>query len=334
MPNDTDVKLLPGQVKVEAWDLCLDSPDRRIPAGTSPYRRALVHNQNDGLTINYGNDYPNGVQINGKTLINGNTQIFGSTRMIGDVIIDGTVGTLKTNFGFYFQDRNKTTHPDSQWCWYAYEGQARLWSSVTGKDFLSIDGATGALTTTEGYHFLDRDDPNKRWCWYAYQGRAYLWSSATGKNYLSIDEASGALTTTEGYHFQDRKNPNSRWCWYAYEGRARLWNSDTGKDFLSIDSTGTLGALTTNEGYHFQDRKTPNSQWCWYAYEGRARLWSSVTGKDFLSVDADGTVNAPIGLKLKEIDVYQTILALQKEVADMKATVKKLEQQLATKPRA
>lgn len=65
MPNGkTDVKLLDKQVKVEAWDLCVDATDRRKDT-TTPHRRALVHDFEDGLTVNWGGDYPGGVTING-----------------------------------------------------------------------------------------------------------------------------------------------------------------------------------------------------------------------------------------------------------------------------
>jgi hypothetical protein len=49
-------------VKAEAADLMLDHPDRRRPNRGGP-RRALVHDFNDGLTINYNNDYPGGVTL-------------------------------------------------------------------------------------------------------------------------------------------------------------------------------------------------------------------------------------------------------------------------------
>jgi len=68
----TDVKLdqvdgtflhLEGRVvKAVGSDFMLDSPQRRIAA--NPHRRALVHDQSDGLTINFGNDYPGGVALN------------------------------------------------------------------------------------------------------------------------------------------------------------------------------------------------------------------------------------------------------------------------------
>ena len=111
MPNGaSDIKLLPGQVKVEAWDLCVDSKDRR--KNTTPERRALVHDFDDGLTINYSYDYPGGVKINHLNVINarpnnkltspgathltitGNTQITGNTKITGDGELVGnlTVG--------------------------------------------------------------------------------------------------------------------------------------------------------------------------------------------------------------------------------------------------
>jgi len=71
----TDVKLdenfvlIEGNaLKVKAWDIMLDSPDRRLNAegATNPYRRALVHDHADRLTINYRGDYPGGVKIQGQ----------------------------------------------------------------------------------------------------------------------------------------------------------------------------------------------------------------------------------------------------------------------------
>lgn len=60
------------QLKVDGWDFILDCKDRRKPDSEavgnftvhhSSMRRALVHNVGDKLTINYGNDYPGGVEI-------------------------------------------------------------------------------------------------------------------------------------------------------------------------------------------------------------------------------------------------------------------------------
>jgi hypothetical protein len=49
-------------LKSTAADLVLDSPLRHT--GRPGLRRALVHDQRDGLTINYNRDYPGGVTIN------------------------------------------------------------------------------------------------------------------------------------------------------------------------------------------------------------------------------------------------------------------------------
>jgi hypothetical protein len=49
-------------VKATASDFILDAPGRHT--GRHGLRRALVHDQRDGLTINYNRDYPGGVTIN------------------------------------------------------------------------------------------------------------------------------------------------------------------------------------------------------------------------------------------------------------------------------
>jgi hypothetical protein len=50
-------------VKATASDFMLDSPERR--SGKAVFRRALVHDQGDGLTVNFANDYNGGVTLNG-----------------------------------------------------------------------------------------------------------------------------------------------------------------------------------------------------------------------------------------------------------------------------
>jgi hypothetical protein len=69
----TDVRLDQGDgsfleldarvVKAISSDFMLDQPSRR--KGGGPHRRALVHDQNDGLSINFSGDYPGGVTITG-----------------------------------------------------------------------------------------------------------------------------------------------------------------------------------------------------------------------------------------------------------------------------
>lgn len=63
-----------GEVRVECenlnvrgHDLLLSADARRRPDGPI-FRRALVHDTNDGLAINFGGDYPGGVTISGLRL--------------------------------------------------------------------------------------------------------------------------------------------------------------------------------------------------------------------------------------------------------------------------
>ncbi len=51
-------------LKLLGADFKIDHKSRR--KSKTPYRRALVHDFNDGLTINWDKDYPGGVVINGK----------------------------------------------------------------------------------------------------------------------------------------------------------------------------------------------------------------------------------------------------------------------------
>jgi hypothetical protein len=51
-------------LNIKGHDLILDSASRR-GAHSGGFRRALVHDQSDGLTINFNNDYTGGVTING-----------------------------------------------------------------------------------------------------------------------------------------------------------------------------------------------------------------------------------------------------------------------------
>jgi hypothetical protein len=55
--------------KLMTLDLMLDAPSRRSTAGGQ--RRALVHDFTDGLTVNWNNDYPGGVTVNGARRVRG-----------------------------------------------------------------------------------------------------------------------------------------------------------------------------------------------------------------------------------------------------------------------
>jgi hypothetical protein len=62
-PDGTYLVLEGRVVQAVATDFMVDSPARR--KSSKPHRRALVHTEGDGLTINYDNDYDGGVTIEG-----------------------------------------------------------------------------------------------------------------------------------------------------------------------------------------------------------------------------------------------------------------------------
>lgn len=75
----TDIKLDDGDgswvviqskvLKSTASDFVLDAPDRRRT--NAGLRRAIVHDSQDGLTINFGGDYPGGVTVGGNLRLSG-----------------------------------------------------------------------------------------------------------------------------------------------------------------------------------------------------------------------------------------------------------------------
>jgi hypothetical protein len=60
--NQDHIALEANSIEARAADFELDSPGRRSQGAVGP-RRALVHDQRDGLTINYNGDYPAGVSV-------------------------------------------------------------------------------------------------------------------------------------------------------------------------------------------------------------------------------------------------------------------------------
>jgi len=95
----TDVKLDQGDgnhvviegnvLKATTSDFMLDSPARRKKPGL---RRALVHDQQDGLTMNYNHDYPGGVTINDVVSLNNRhtgISILGVKEIAGTRLVGG-----------------------------------------------------------------------------------------------------------------------------------------------------------------------------------------------------------------------------------------------------
>jgi hypothetical protein len=66
--NENILILEADRVDVTAADIILDSPVRRKEGIGGNFRRALVHDETDGLTINFNGDYPGGVTIMGREI--------------------------------------------------------------------------------------------------------------------------------------------------------------------------------------------------------------------------------------------------------------------------
>ncbi|MGK8608789.1 hypothetical protein ACRS42_27695 [Bacillus thuringiensis] len=102
----TDIKLDEGEgnqvlikaniLRITASDLILDASDRRISGG---FRRALVHDGHDGLTINMNGDYPGGVTIGSNLTVSNNITIENNLKVAGEIYWksnDGTIQNLQT----------------------------------------------------------------------------------------------------------------------------------------------------------------------------------------------------------------------------------------------
>ena len=97
--NDgTTVVLDARVVKMVSPDIVIDFPARRRSGGL---RRALVHDESDGLTVNFNGDYPGGVTIsggvggvtiNGELVIRDGEPIRGGITINGPITINGGIG--------------------------------------------------------------------------------------------------------------------------------------------------------------------------------------------------------------------------------------------------
>lgn len=95
--NSNEVVVEAFTLKVNSADLQMDFASRR--KNNTPHRRAIVHDFNDGLTINWAEDYPGGVTINGEVKI---TKISGSGGLLikhTEILLDNSArrGTLNLN---------------------------------------------------------------------------------------------------------------------------------------------------------------------------------------------------------------------------------------------
>jgi hypothetical protein len=85
-------------LKTTASDVIIDAPGRRGNR-PGPFRRALVHDQQDGLTINFAGDYTGGVTVVGTLVVTG--EISSAGRAIGEALsnLQATVAGLSVENG-------------------------------------------------------------------------------------------------------------------------------------------------------------------------------------------------------------------------------------------
>jgi hypothetical protein len=62
--DGTWITLNAAVVSTSASAIMVENPDRRLP-DSPEHRRALVHDRDDGLTVNFGDDYPGGLTLRG-----------------------------------------------------------------------------------------------------------------------------------------------------------------------------------------------------------------------------------------------------------------------------
>jgi hypothetical protein len=97
--QDGDWLIVEGRVlKATASDFMLDSPARRR-GGPSPHRRALVHDSQDGLTLNFAGDYPGGVTVSGNMRVTGDLDLAGVALKSTIAGLQSTLASVKAATG-------------------------------------------------------------------------------------------------------------------------------------------------------------------------------------------------------------------------------------------
>lgn len=132
-------------IKAHILDLDIDHPNRRKQdKPTSARRRALVHDSQDGLTINFAEDYPGGVTINGNVQIP-NKLVVHDVQISDTLISEGNVH-LKTS-GFYDESSYK---PEQGTQGYVVERGTRTVSIENGKILIHSKPAPGLVSAVGG----------------------------------------------------------------------------------------------------------------------------------------------------------------------------------------
>ena len=84
-------------LKTTAADFIIDSPGRRRSA--SPNRRALVHDLQDGLTINFAGDYPGGITLTGNVVVTGDIKVAGTALSAAIASLQSALASIQLTIG-------------------------------------------------------------------------------------------------------------------------------------------------------------------------------------------------------------------------------------------
>jgi hypothetical protein len=101
--NDRNVVVEGDALEVHGTDLILDSAGRRGMVAWKPGpdknparpRRAVVHDGNDGLTLNYAKDYPGGVTVEGDAHVTGGLAVQGNLTLAGELFLNVVLAVEK-----------------------------------------------------------------------------------------------------------------------------------------------------------------------------------------------------------------------------------------------
>lgn len=281
--DGNDVIVEANVLKVTAFDLVLDNLGRHtVPGGL---RRALVHDFGDGVTINWGSDYPGGVTINGEVKLG---------TLSGDQL-------LIKHYDVLLDSPERRSNPRGQRRAFVHDfddGLTLNWDSdypggVTINGEVKLGVLSGDQLLIKHYDVLI-DSPERR-------------SNPAGQRRALVHDFADGLTIN----------------WDSdYPGGVTI-NGEVKLDTLSGDQL--LVAHHTLKLDHPARRSTASGQRRALAHDQKDGLTINAGDDYPGGVTIDGTVNIPGALFVHKLDVYDEFKRLRKKIDELEARIKALE---------
>jgi hypothetical protein len=117
-------------LNVAASDVIVEQKSYRTDKG-GEYRRALVHDPSDGLTINFGRDYPGGVTVHDANLNLRQSEQLGTGEP--SLPLEGVTGDLRFIRRYFVRPPDMRTTFDETTLWLCVgrrSGGGALWSKI------------------------------------------------------------------------------------------------------------------------------------------------------------------------------------------------------------